>query len=176
MTVLSTSWEMTDAAVTRAVREDLLSFARKHWKIRDLLVIAASTLIFARAVATGAHWLWWLAGVPAALFILLWLAWLGAFLVWPRIVRARLKHLPHRTMTLEMGPELIAIASATEKLEVRWSELTTIKELAGFWILCFRAGARVPVPVEAVEASMASCLRQAQARLLARMGRPAEDA
>lgn len=165
MTPLSTSFQMTDAVMTRAVQEEVIAFARKHWKPRDLLVIAASAAVFVAAVRTGSHWLWWLAGLPMALFVPLWLIWLGAYLLWPGFMRSRLQHLPHRTVILELSAEHISIESATEKLQVRWSELKVIKELPTFWILCFRAGTRVPIPIEAISEPIAARLRQAQVQV-----------
>ena len=160
MNLLSTSFQLTDEAITRAVREDVIAFARKHWKPRDLLVILASTAIFVLAIIGDSHWVWWLAGVPIALFTPLWLIWLGAYLLWPHFMRSKLQHLPHRTVTLELAQEHIAIESATEKLQVRWSELVAVKELPNYWILCFKAGARIPVPIEALSNSMTLRLRQ----------------
>ena len=61
------SFEMTDAMVKQAVREECVGFAREHWKLRDVLVIAASAAIFVSAVRGNAHWLWWIAALHSRL-------------------------------------------------------------------------------------------------------------
>lgn len=68
MSGLSIGFEMTNALISQAVREDCIFFAKGHVKVKDMLVILASTAIFTRAVFQS-HWFWWFAGLPIGLFL-----------------------------------------------------------------------------------------------------------
>jgi hypothetical protein len=59
MSGLSIGFEMTNALISQAVREDCIFFAKGHVKVKvkDMLVILASTAIFTRAVYVQSHWL-----------------------------------------------------------------------------------------------------------------------
>jgi len=160
MTQPSITFEMTDATMTRAVKEECRAFVRDHLKRRDLLLFAASTVIFVVALYRDSHWLWWLAGIPAGFLVALTLGWLAVYLWLPRLARSRIAHLPHRTVNIEIADEHLAFETATERLQVKWNELKKLKRLPGYWVFCLRSGARIPVPTEAVSASVATRLQQ----------------
>lgn len=141
------SFEMTDALVEQAVREECVAFAREHWKLRDVLVIAASAAIFVGAVRGNAHWLWWIAGLPPAIFALLLAGWLLAYLGLPAMSARRLARLAHRQVTVEIGGPVLAIQTAAARLEVNWNELKALKRLPGFCLICLRSGTKIPVPL-----------------------------
>ena len=106
MTVDAVTFEVTDAVLEQAVREECIAFAREHWKLRDALLTAASVAIFVGAVRGDAHWLWWIAGLPPAIFAQLLAGWLLAYLGLPAISAKRLDHLAHRQITVEIsGPQ-----------------------------------------------------------------------
>ena len=156
----SISFEMTDTTMTQAVKEECRAFARDHFKPRDLLLVAASTVIFVVALTRGSHWLWWLAGIPAAILVTLGLGWVAAYLWLPRLARSRIAHLPHRTVNVEIAEEHLAFETATERLQVKWNELKSLKRLPGYWVFCLRSGARIPVPVDSADPSVATRLQQ----------------
>lgn len=160
MTQPSISFEMTDTTMTQAVKEECRAFARDHFKARDLLLIAASTVVFVVALTRDSHWLWWLAAIPAAFLVTLGLGWVVAYLWLPRLARSRIAHLPHRTVNVEIAEEHLAFETATERLQVKWNELKSLKRLPGYWVFCLRSGARIPVPADAVDASIATRLQQ----------------
>jgi hypothetical protein len=165
MSPLRTSFQITDEVMTCAVKEDLVAFGRRHLRFRDGLVVALSTLIFVLAVSSTSHWGWWLTGIPTLLFVLVWSICFVTYLFWPRAMRSRIQHLPHRTVVLELGADHVSISTATEDLQVAWSEVVAINELPSFWMLCFRAGMRIPVPRKAMDRAMTECLRQAKSEI-----------
>lgn len=141
-------FEMTDALIARAIREDSVATLRDLFKLRDLLIIAASTALFAWAVATHSHWIWWIAGLPIAIVALILLVWLAAYAFLPGLAASRTAHLPHRTVTVALTDPGLAFHTATERLDVDWSEVKAIKRLANFWIVCLKAGTQIPIPLE----------------------------
>ena len=151
---------MTDAVVTQALREELLAFAREQFELRALLWAGVSTAIFAAAIYRNDHWVWWLAGLPAALLIAVGLGWLAMYLWWPRLARSHLDGLPHRTVQIEFTLQHLAIETATERFQIVWSELTDLKRLPHFWMFCLKSGVRIPVPVSSIDESMAAHLQQ----------------
>ena len=68
-------FEMTNAIISQAVREDCISIAKDHVKIKDLLIILASSAIFVQALSIQAHWVWWIAGFPLVGLLILVVAW-----------------------------------------------------------------------------------------------------
>ena len=160
MTQPPISFEMTDAAMTQAVKEECIVFAREHFRLRELLLVAASTAIFLIALYRDSHWLWWLAALPAGMFALLALGWVAGYLWLPRFARSRIAHLPHRTVRVEMADEHLAFETATERLQVKWNELKDLKRLPSYWVFCLRSGARIPVPMELVNVSAATRLQE----------------
>ena len=139
-------YEMTDALMSQAVREDCMALASEHVSLWDITVISASAAVFALAVARDSHWLWWIAGAPPAIFALLTMGWLFAFLWLPRHARSRLAHLPNRHVKVEASSTALAFQTATERLEVAWGELKTFKRRPNFWVIGLRSGARFPIP------------------------------
>jgi hypothetical protein len=160
MTQPSITFEMTDAVMTQAVKEECIVFAREHIRLRELLLVAASAAIFFIALDRGSHWLWWLAALPAGMFALLTLGWFAGYLWLPRLARSRIAHLPHRNVQVEMADEHLAFETATERLQVKWNELKNMKRLPSYWVFCLKSGARIPVPIELVNVSVRTRLQQ----------------
>lgn len=158
MTQYSLTFDMTDSLMVQAVREERLAIAREHLRLRELLVILVSTAIFVISVQRNAHWIWWLAALPGGFFALLALGWIGAYFWRPRSALARVAPLPHRSVRVEMTEERVASETATELLQVKWSEVSSLKRLSGFWLFCLASGARIPVPNFAVTEDMAQWL------------------
>jgi hypothetical protein len=148
MTRISIVFEMSDALITKAVREDCLAYAREHLSVRDVLVILGSAGVFALALFRDAHWLWWIAGLPPLIYALLGLGWVFAFLWLPRAAVSRLAHLPDRGVMVDASESSLSFQTATERLEVAWDELRALKRRPSFWLFCLRSGARIPVPAE----------------------------
>ncbi len=142
----SVDYEMSDALIAEAVREDCIAVAREHAGIKELLIVLASAGVFVVARARGSHWLWWLAGVPPLIFALLGVAWLVAFLRLPKAAAARLAHLPNRHVRVEASEERLAFQTASERLDVAWLELKALRRRPNFWLVCLKSGTRIPVP------------------------------
>lgn len=153
MTRITIDYELSDAAATQAVREDCLAFVREHFSAKDALLVLGSTAVFAAALVRDGHWLWWLwwlAGLPIIIFSLLGLVWLF-FLLWlPNAAIAKRKHLPNLRVRVEASAERLAFRTATELLDVAWSEQKALKRRPTFWIFCLKSGARIPVPAQLV--------------------------
>jgi hypothetical protein len=158
MTPAAINFEMTDVLISRAIREDRVASLRELLKPRDLLFITASTALFAWAIASGAHWIWWFAGVPAALLAAIGVFWLVLYFLLPWQARRRMAHLPHRNIEVRLDDAGIAFQTATERLEVVWSEVRDLRRRPGFWIVCLRAGAEIPLPVASIPADVAGMI------------------
>lgn len=141
---------MTDELAADAAREYCIALLSEHAKPRDLLLVAGSTAVFVLAVVRDGHWLWWIAGLPPVLLVVLLTAWLGLRYWLPRQAVARLVRLPHRRVTLDMSEAGFAFATAVERLELAWSELAKLQRLPSFWLFCTEGGARIPVPADAL--------------------------
>ncbi len=165
MPEFSLTYEMSDALITQAVREDCVAVAREHVSLRDLLVVAGSAGVFVLAIVREGHWLWWLAGLAPLIFALLGLGWLLAWLWLPRSAIGRLAHLPHRRVQVDASDTALTFQTATEKLEVNWLELKALTRRPHFWLFCLRAGPRIPVPSTALSADAVALL---EAKLAAR--------
>ena len=146
MTAIAIEYELSDAQASQAVREDCIAFLRQHLSAKDLLVVLGSTGILVLAVMRDGHWLWWLAGLPAGIFVGLGMAWLVCFLWLPRAAVARLVRLPHRRVQVYATADSLTFRSATEQLEVAWSEVRALTRRPNFWLVCLKSGARIPVP------------------------------
>jgi hypothetical protein len=143
---ISIGFEMSDALMMQAVREDCISAARESVAPRDILIVGASTAVFALAVIRESHWLWWLAGLPPVVFVLLGIGWLLGYLWLPKAAREKLAHLPNRQVRIEATDASLAFQTATERLEVAWAELKALKRRPNFWVLYLQSGTRIPVP------------------------------
>jgi hypothetical protein len=150
---------MTDALMTRAVREELAAIARKHVKLWHVPLIACAAAIFYVAVTRDSHWFWWIAGIPTVIYSLLLLGWIVAWWWVPRTAARRLAHLPHRRVSVEVADPRLVFQTATERLEVTWEELTALRRLPSFWLFCLRAGARIPVPSSLLSQEAAATFR-----------------
>jgi hypothetical protein len=138
---------MTDGLIAKAARENCFAFAREHFKPRDLLVVLGSLGVFILAVSRNGHWLWWIAAFPPAVYAALAVGWLAALWWLPRHSVAKLARLPSRSVSFELSDSNFAFVTALERWEVAWSELKALKRLPSFWLLCTRAGGKIPVPV-----------------------------
>jgi hypothetical protein len=158
MTQAAINFEMTDALISRAIREDRVASLRELFKPRDLLFITASTALFVWAMASSAHWIWWFAGVPVAMLAAIGVFWLVLYFLLPWQARRRMAHLPHRNIEVRLDDAGIAFQTATERLEVAWSEVRELRRRPGFWIVCLRAGAEIPLPVSNIRGDVAGLL------------------
>jgi hypothetical protein len=159
MPSISVAFEMSDGLVEQAVREDCIAVAREFVVIRDLLVVLASAGVFVLALVRGGHWLWWLAALPAAIYLLLGTGWLLARMWLPRVAKARLAHLPNRRVQVEATDAALSFQTARERLEVAWTELKALKRRPNFWLVVLRSGARLPIPAELLSAEAVALLQ-----------------
>lgn len=151
MQPITVSFEMTDAVATRAAHESLRAFGRRLFGWGAMAIIIADAAVLLLAVMREGHWLWIVgAAVPLAIFAVLLIVWFSVYVWLPRAVVRRLAHLPHRQVTVEFSEPTVAFTTATEQLSVAWSELKEIRRLRGFWLLCLRSGAQIPLPREAL--------------------------
>lgn len=165
---ISIGFEMTDALIVRAAREDLIANAREFLSLRDLLIVLASGVVFALAATGQSHWLWWIAGVPPVAFALMGLGWVVAYLWLPRIAKKRLARLPNRHIMIEMSDSTLSFRTASERLEVAWTELKALRRRPDFWIVCLMSGPRIPIPAAALTGD-------ALALLESKLAKPAEN-
>jgi len=159
---LTVAFDMTDAVMAGAIRDWLRELGRDWFRPRNLAVIAASGAISALGatdVMQGGNWLAWIAAIPPVLFVALFVGWAGAFWWLPRAGRRKVAHLPHRRVDVEIADETLAFATATERIEVAWSEVLAIRRLRAYWLFCLRAGAKIPVPAGLLAESLVATLR-----------------
>lgn len=142
----SVAFEMTDAVARRAAREALLVRARASARWRDVFWLACSTALFVLVIWRGAHWGWWLSGIPTVLAAAAAAGWLLLFWRMPVQSVARLARLPHRRVEVSLGAEGVAFATANERLEVKWRQVEAIDALPGFWLFRIHPGTEIPVP------------------------------
>jgi hypothetical protein len=140
------SFEMTDALVSQAVREDCVASGRTHIKWKSLLIVICCIGIFVSAILQHSLWAWWISALPPAVFIVLLAGWLIACWHLPRVAKNRLASLPHRNVTIELDDARLVFVTATERLEVGWGELKALTRLKSFWLICLKAGQKIPVP------------------------------
>lgn len=151
MEPIHVSFAMTDPVMTEAIRESLREHGREWFRPRNLAVIAGSGAIGvlgALDVMQGGPALAWIAAIPPAIFAALFVGWLAAFWWLPRAGARKLAHLPHRDVIVACTDDMVSFATATERLEVAWSEVVAIRRLPGYWLFCLRAGAKIPVPAD----------------------------
>jgi hypothetical protein len=161
MQPVKVTFEMTDDVAVLAARESLRSFGRRLFGWGATALIVADALVLLLAVVRDGHWLWLVgAGAPLALFAVLLVGWFGMYAWLPHAVTRRLAHLPHRTVTVELSDATVAFSTATEQLSVAWSELKEVRRLRGFWLLCLRSGAQIPLPRAALPPEALSLLER----------------
>jgi hypothetical protein len=153
---------MTDAVATLAARERWLAVGRRLFTPGTVVIALITAVIFFSALQRSAG-LWWLllSGTCPVLISLLAGGWLTGLWWVPRAVRGRLAHLPHRQVTIAFRAEGLVFQSATERLELAWSELLGIRQLPHFWVFELRAGAAVPLPRSLMTAEIEAALRAA---------------
>ena len=159
MSEISIGFEMTDALIAQAVREDCIAVAREHIALKDILIIFASTLVFALVLRRESHWLWWLAGLPAVGFALLGIGWVLSYLWLPRVAKSKLARLPNRRVQVEASEAALSFQNAAERLEVAWTELKAFERRPSFWIVCLWSGIRIPIPAELITLEAASTFK-----------------
>lgn len=159
MEPISVAFAMTDAVMAAAIREHLRALGRDWFRPGNLAWVAASGVAAGVGFANGSAWFGWLAAAPAAVFAALFAGWLGAWWWLPRSGVRKLGHLPHRRVTVECSDEKLAFATANERLEVAWCEVTQIRRLPGHWLFCLRAGAKIPVPAALLRDDAVAALR-----------------
>jgi hypothetical protein len=74
-------------------------------------------------------------------------------------VKRRLNHLPHREVVVELTASHLGFQTATERLQVGWTELKAVKALPSYWVLVLKAGSEIPVPRAVVSSSALAMLR-----------------
>ncbi|HEX7954605.1 MAG TPA: hypothetical protein VF523_16190 [Burkholderiales bacterium] len=172
MSEISIGFEMTDVLMVRAIREDCIAVAQEFVAARDVLIILASTAVFALALTRESHWLWLFAGLPPAIFAVLGLVWLVAYLWLPRVAKSRLAHLPNRHIQVKASEAELSFQTANQRLVVAWRELKSIKRRPSFWHVCLRSGTRIPIPADRLSREAVSFLE----RKLAELGQDAQGA
>lgn len=151
---------MTDAVATQAARERWLAVGRRLFPPGTVVFALITAIIFFSALQRSAGLLWLLlSGTCPIVISLLAVGWLTGLWWVPRAVRGRLAHLPHRQVAMEFRAEGLAFQSATERLEVAWSELLEIRQLPHFWVFELRAGVAVPLPRGRMTAEIEAALR-----------------
>lgn len=141
---------MTDAVATRATRENWRALARRLFPLSALAITAATTILLVLALRSHASW-WWvlLVGACPVLMAVVAIGWLVGWWWMPRVVRRRLAHLPHRTVTISFNGGIV-FQTATERLETAWSEVIAIEQLPNFCVFRLKSGADIPVPREMI--------------------------
>jgi hypothetical protein len=142
----SFDFEMTNTMISQAVREDCISLVKDHVKIRDVLIVLASSAIFARALSVQERWVWWITGFPFVSLLILVIVWSLAYCLLPGSAVRRLSHLPNRQVRVELSEHTLAFHTAAERLEVTWDELKDVKYRPNFWFFSLRSGTRIPIP------------------------------
>lgn len=159
MEPINVTYDMTDAVMAEGTRESLRALGRDWFRPRNLAVVAASGAIGALGLAQGGSWLAWIAVVPPVIFAMLFAGWLTAYWWLPRAGRRKIAHLPHRRVVVDLAGETLAFTTATERLEVAWSEVLAIRRLPSYWLFCLRGGAKIPVPAGLLPESAVAALR-----------------
>ena len=151
MTPITVTFEMTDEVAVRAAHESLRAYGRRFFGLWATAVIAADALVLMVAVMRDANWMW-VAGTaaPLVVFAVLLIVWFAVYAWLPGAVIRRLRHLSHRTVTVELAEKTVGFGTATEQLSVAWSEVKEIRRLRGFLLLCLKSGAQIPLPREAL--------------------------
>ena len=153
------TYDMTDAVMAGAARDWLRALGRDWFRPRNLVLIAICAAIAVRGYLQGGHWLGWLAAVPVACYAALFAGWLAARWWLPRTGLRKIAHLPHRRVDVDLTDGTLAFATATERLEVAWSEVVAIRQLPSCWLFCLRAGAKLPVPAALLAADAVAAFR-----------------
>jgi hypothetical protein len=154
----SFDYEMSDALMRAATREAYIAKAREQMTAWHAVLLVCSTAIFALAVARNGHWLWWLAGVPALLAVVIGGIWLVLIAIVSRSAPRRLERLPHRQVRVGLGPRVV-FETANEHLEVAWSEVKAIRALPSFWVFVLHTGLELPVPRDKLSEAEVAALR-----------------
>ena len=157
---VSISFEMTDALAMRAAREAWLAMGRKLFTIGTLALVAVVTVIFVLAIRQNGPRPWLVfTGIPPVLFSLMVVIWVAVFLWLPAEAKRKLRHLPHRRVTIELTDSDFVAETATERLAVKWSELKEVQELPNFWLVSFKGGAQFPLPRNALSSDALAFLQ-----------------
>lgn len=157
---VTVSYELTDELSRSAVREYWYALRRKLFKPGSLLC-AASLAIFVLALRKGDS-AWWLilSGASPGIFLLLGIFWCVGLWWFPKAAARRLAHLPSRGVMIAFEVDTVAFRTATERLELNWSEISMIQVLAHFWYFQIRAGTEIPVPLSVLSPQLRDAIRQ----------------
>lgn len=140
-------FEYTDERARTGCRELLLDQTRRALDLKTLLVLAVGTALFVWSYMTPTSPTWWLiltGSVPAGLIALA-AAWALAYWWMPRKAAEKLAHLPHRRVEVRLTPERFCISTATENVQLAWSEISAVDELPSFVVVKARAGGQLPI-------------------------------
>ena len=130
MLPISIAFTMTDAVAAQAARELWFSLARRLFTPAFLGLTALVALLFTLALQRHASWPWLLlTGLSPAILIVLVIGWAAGLWWIQHAVTRRLNHLPHREVVVELTASHLGFQTATERLQVGWTELKAVKAL-----------------------------------------------
>lgn len=163
-------FDFPDSLAKQASAEYWRSVAKPLLKPGGLLLVAACSALFVWSWTQPGHWAWLLlCGAGPAMYLAALALWMGMAFWAPRAYLAKLRHLPNRSFELTLADETVTMRSATERLEVAWSELRQLLALPSFFVLKLKGGAELPVPRDALDTNAEAWL-VAKARALAAGG------
>jgi hypothetical protein len=162
MNSCSANFELTDAMISAAVRQNLVAHARQGIGVWELVLVPLSAVVFLNVIHFRAHWIGWVSGIPLLLLIVQALAFVGSYLWLPRRACMKVRHLPHRMVRIEISGETVSMENATGKLQVKWSEVQDLAILPDYWLICLRSSGSIPVPITSVSEVMAAEFRRRQ--------------
>lgn len=162
MNSYSANFELTDAMISAAVRQNLVAHARQGIGVWDLVLVPLSAVVFLSVIHFRAHWIGWVSGIPLLMLIVQALTFVGSYLWLPRRACVKVRHLPHRMVCVEISGETVSMENATGKLQVKWSEVQGLARLPDYWLICLRSSGSIPVPITSVSEPMAAELRRRQ--------------
>lgn len=140
-------FDFPDSLARQASAEYWRSVAKPLVKPGGLLMVLACLAVFLWSCTQSSHWLWLLlCGAGPAIWLAALALWLGMAIWAPRAFIAKLSHLPNRSFELTLADDTVTMRSATERLEVVWSELKELLALPSFFVLKLKGGAELPVP------------------------------
>ena len=164
---LEFSFEYDDESARRAVREGLAADAARALDAKAILAIVVGTGLHVWALATPTSPLWWRAfsGLVPVLTLFAGLALVWAWARLPAAAARRLARLPHRRVDVALDEAWFRVATANERMELAWVEISELIDLPNFVLVGTRQGERLPLPKSALGAA-------GERELRLRAGRP----